>query len=123
GLGREVWSGNALRPKRTVGMFYFLTNRAPNAPIYDNTKLLAASPKSPQYGPYGSSHWWGEPWLGYYQSDDPAVIRKHMAMLANAGVDVIVFDNTNGPTYPDVYIPLCQVLEAMKAEGLRAPQI
>ena len=123
GLGRQVWAGTKLRENRTVGMFYFLTNRAPNAPIYDITKLLAADPKNPKYGPYGSSHWWGEPWLGYYQSDDPAVIRKHMAMLSNAGVDVLVFDNTNGPTYPDVYIPLCKVLEEMKAQGLKAPQI
>src|SRR5579862_3132600 len=125
GLGREVTAENAsnLRPNRTVGIFYFLSNRAPNAPIYDVTNLLAADPKNPRYGPYGSSHWWGEPWLGYYQSDDESVIRKHMGMLANAGVVVLVFDNTNGPTYPDVYLPLCRVLEEMKQEGMKAPQI
>ena len=125
GLGREVWVGHdtRLRPNRTVGMFYFLSNHAPNAPIYDVTKLLASDPKNPKYGPYGSAHWWGEPWFGYYQSDDEAVIRKHMGMLANAGVDVLVFDNTNGPTYPDVYIPLCKVLEGMRANGLSTPQI
>ena len=126
GLGRPVYQGHDTsypRPNRTVGMFYFLTNHAPNAPIYDNTKIIAANPANPQYGPYGSAHWWGEPWLGYYQSNDPAVIRKHMEMLANAGVDVVVFDNTNGPTYPDVYLPLCDVLETMRGQGIRTPQI
>ena len=126
GLGRPVVTGSTpsgLRPNKTVGIFYFLANRAPGAPIYDITKILAADPKTPKYGPPGSNHWWGEPWLGYYQSDDKAVIRKHMQMLSDAGVDVIVFDNTNGPTYPDVYIPLCEVLEQMRAQGNRTPQI
>jgi hypothetical protein len=104
-------------------MFYFLANHVPGAPIYDITKLLAENPDHPAYGPYGTGHWWGEPWFGYYQSDDPWVIRKHMQMLANAGVDVLIFDNTNGPTYPDVYLPLCQVLEQMKSEGVKGPQI
>jgi hypothetical protein len=109
--------------KRTVGMFYFLANHVPNAPIYDVTKILQANPLNPAFGPFLTAHWWGEPWFGYYQSEDPWVIRKHMQMLANAGVDVILFDNTNGPTYPDVYIPLCQVLETMKKEGVNGPKI
>jgi hypothetical protein len=126
GLGRAVYQGKDVaypRPDRTVGIFYFLANHVPNGPIYDNTKIIAANPTNPQYGPYGAAHWWGEPWLGYYQSNDPTVIRKHMEMLSNAGVDVIVFDNTNGPTYPDVYLPLCQILETMRGQGIRTPQI
>ena len=124
-LGRAVQSpaDPAPRPDRKVGMFYFIANRAPGAPIYDNTAILAQNPQNPAYGPMYTNHWWGQPWFGYYQSDDPFVIRKHMQMLADAGVDFIVFDNTNGPTYPEVYIPLCKVLEEMKAEGDPAPQI
>jgi len=126
GLGRPVSSAVSHRapaPNKTVGMFYFLANHVPGAQIYDNTNLLAADPAHPAFGPYGSAHWWGEPWFGYYQSDDPAVIRKHMQMLSDAGIDVLIFDNTNGPTYPDVYIPLCKVLEEMKAQGNRIPKI
>ena len=126
GLGRAVPTAMKTgppRPGKTVGIFYFLANHVPKAPVYDNTQLLAANPLDPQYGPYGSPHWWGQPWLGYYQSDDPSVIRTHMAMLAEAGVDVLIFDNTNGPTYPDVYLPICRVLEQMKSEGVKAPQI
>ena len=104
-------------------MFYFLANRVPNGAIYDNTVLLHQNPADPAYGPMYSGHWWGKPWFGYYQSDDPYVIRKHMQMLADAGVDFLVFDNTNGPTYPDVYVPLCKVLEQMKADGDPFPKI
>jgi hypothetical protein len=126
GLGRAVTMGkpgDGLRRDRTVGMFYFLANHVPGAPVYDITKILTENPLNPHYGPFGSAHWWGEPWFGYYQSDDRAVIRKHMQMLADAGVDVIIFDNTNGPTYPDVYIPLCEVVEEMRAQGNPTPQI
>jgi hypothetical protein len=123
GLGRSLKTGDGLRSGKTVGVFYFLANNVPGAPVYDITKILAANPKSPTYGPPLTGHWWGEPWLGYYLSDDPAVIRKHMQMLTDAGVDVIVFDNTNGPTYPDVYIPLCKVLAEMRAKGNKTPQI
>lgn len=113
------------RADRTVGVFYFLWHREPNYPIYDITQLLAANPANPQYGPVTAWHWWGQPWLGYYQADDPAVIRKHMQMLANAGVDVIVCDSTNGApyTYPIVREAVCTVLTQMRAEGLATPKI
>ena len=126
GLGRAVSTATTIGPPRankTVAVFYFLANHVRNVPVYDNTQLLAANPLDPQYGPINSPHWWSEPWLGYYQSDDPSVIRTHMAMLADAGVDVLIFDNTNGPTYPDVYLNICRVLEQMKSEGVKAPQI
>ena len=126
GLGRSVIAGGpegALHPNRTVGVFYFIANHVPNGTVYDITKLIAANPGDPQYGPVGAPEWWSRPWFGYYQSNDEAVIRKHLQMLADAGVDVIVFDNTNGPTYPDVYLPLCRVMEKMRSEGNPTPKI
>jgi len=41
-------------------------------------------------------HHWNEPLFGCYDTDDRWVLRKHAEMLANAGMDVIIFDNTNG---------------------------
>jgi hypothetical protein len=38
---------------------------------------------------------WGEPELGYYRSDDVAVIRKHAAWMSSAGVDFIFLDWSN----------------------------
>lgn len=38
---------------------------------------------------------WGEPELGFYRSDDPAVIRRHAEWIAGAGVDFIFLDWSN----------------------------
>ncbi len=111
------------RMNRTVGIFYFLSNNTPNFPLYDISQLLAANPANPAYGPVNLPHWWGQPVLGHYASADPAVLRKHMQMLSDAGVDVLIFDATNGLTYPDVYIPLFNVMRTMRGEGLKTPQI
>jgi len=48
-----------------------------------------------------------------------------MQMLANAGVDVVIFDNTNGApwTYPITREAICKVLTAMRAEGNKTPSI
>jgi hypothetical protein len=81
---------------------------------------LAAVVPSPRYAPipprerlvgiaYSTWHrdrdWkgvWGTPQLGFYRSDDRAVIRKHAEWLADAGVDFIWIDWSNDLNYdPD----------------------
>ncbi len=43
-------------------------------------------------------HWWDEPDLGYYcLGDSPDVIRKHLTMLRDAGIDFLAVDITNHP--------------------------
>lgn len=126
GLGRRVPTYEdvgAPRHGKTVGIFYFLWLGSHGRELYDITKILAANPESPEYGPRGKFHFWGEPLFGYYLSDDAWVIRKHAQMLADAGVDVLFFDVTNGFTYDEVVHTLCEVLSAMRAEGLATPQI
>ncbi|MDF2440383.1 MAG: hypothetical protein JWN98_1367 [Abditibacteriota bacterium] len=125
-LGRRmptVREAGAPRQEKTVGIFYFLWQERPNDTVFDLTKLLAANPGNPQYGGSGQFHWWGEPLFGYYLASDPFVIRKHAQMLSDAGVDVIVFDNTNGLTYPESYLPICRVFMQMRAQGIKTPQI
>ena len=124
-LGRTLPDNSQVgnpRADKTVGIFCFMQNNLPGMTVYDNTQLLAANPgKAP--GPANTVHWWGQPWLGYYISTDPAVIRKHVQMLTDAGVDVMIYDNTNGPTYPDVREAICKVLTQMRSEGIKTPQI
>lgn len=60
--------------------------------IYNITEILAGNG---QWGPENAFHFWGEPAVGYYRSDDKSVIRTHMTQLAEAGVDFIIIDNTN----------------------------
>ena len=91
--------------------------------MYDNTKLTAANPYDPKYGPVTACHWWREPWFGYYINRDESVIRKHAQMLTDAGIDVMIFDNTNGPTYPDDYQAICRVFTEMRKAGMTTPQI
>ena len=125
GLGRSLPGAEITGPprgNRFVGIFYFLWLEGQN-PVYDLTKLLAANPANPAYGPKQAFHFWGQPLFGYYRSDDPWVIRKHGQMLADAGVDVVVFDVTNALTYDHNVIAVCKVFSEMRRQGLRTPQI
>jgi hypothetical protein len=125
GLGRplpsQATTGPA-KPDHTVGIFYFLWNEG-QGPVHDLTKIVAANPEQPAYGPVSSFHHWGEPLFGYYKQDDRYVLRKHMQMLADAGVDVLLLDVTNALTYDSVRDALLGVLDEMKASGQRAPEI
>ncbi|HWS00298.1 MAG TPA: hypothetical protein VN249_06750 [Prolixibacteraceae bacterium] len=124
-LGRKLPSFEECGPvkkDRFVGMFYFMTHTSPGGKgPFDVTKIMKASPENPQWGEGG--HFWGEPETGYYLSYEKWMIRRHAQMLADAGVDVIIFDVTNDRTYPDVYIPVCEVFSEMRAMGEKTPQI
>ncbi len=118
------------RPDKFVGVFYFLWmgQHGTDGP-YDITRILARDPQamknpaSPLWGPSHHYHYWGEPLFGYYLSDDRWVLRKHGQMLADAGVDVIIFDVTNQVTYKKVYTALCEVFTQVRKQGGQTPQI
>ncbi len=135
-LGRKLPLREEVGPPqsdRFVGIFYFLThqqyNQKPGGGPYDISKiyvvdpLAAKKPNSPLWGPIGSVHYWGEPLYGYYQSTDPWVLRRHASLLADAGIDTLIFDTTNAVTYPHVYTKLCEVFRQVRQEGGRTPQI
>jgi hypothetical protein len=116
------------RPGRFVGIFYFLTH-APGGHMPNNiAKILAqdpgvlSKPNSPLWGPRGP-YYWGEPLYGYYHSMDPWVLRRHANLLADAGIDTVIFDTTNRVTYRDVYMKICEVWTQVRKEGGRTPQI
>jgi hypothetical protein len=122
GLGRALPTHDEvgdLRANRTVGIFYFQWLGAHGKELHDLSKILAANPTDPQFGPSHAFHHWGEPLFGYYLSDDEAVIRKHTQMLVDAGVDMVILDVTNSVTYDDVYPKLCAVWDAMRRQGNR----
>ncbi|MCX7007678.1 MAG: hypothetical protein NTY53_10605 [Kiritimatiellaeota bacterium] len=120
----------APKPNRTVGIFYFLWHQsfAKYGP-FDVSKILAAhpdallKPEGAGWGPPGVPHYWGEPLFGYYRNDDAWVLRKHAQMLANAGVDTLIFDTTNAQIYRDEFLKLCEVFAQARRDGVRAPQI
>ena len=112
------------REGKFTGIFYFLWlgSHGTRGP-YDITKLLADNPENPQYGPQGAFHHWGESELGYYLSDSEYVIRKHVQMLTNADIDTLIFDVTNGYTYTENYMKLCEILIDIRKSGSPTPRI
>ena len=123
-LGRSLPGPEEAGPPkegRWVGIFYFLWHNEPGARSpsgegpYDISRILAKDPDalnkpaSPLWGGIGTSHYWGEPLYGYYRSTDPWVLRRHAQLLADAGIDTLIFDTTNARSYPDVYFKLCEV--------------
>lgn len=112
----------APRKEKFVGIFYFLWLEG-KGEVFDITKLRAANPAAPAYGPAKAFHFWGEPLFGYYRADDEFVIRKHAQMLTDAGVDVIFFDVTNAQIYEQICQAIFRVFGKMRKEGQRTPQI
>lgn len=55
----------------------------------------AATGSSPAWGPLHAFHYWAEPAVGYYRSDNTDVIRTHMQQLYTAYIDFLIIDHTN----------------------------
>lgn len=131
-LGRVTTSSGATSQKQ-VGIFYFLWQgvHGTGGP-YDNTKIVAEHPDAilseenwlaSGGGGLYEHHFWGEPLLGYYTSQDTWVMRKHLQMLTDAGVDFIVLDTTNASTYADRVKDLIAVWYEYLIQGWDVPQI
>jgi len=146
-LGRQTPTAAQTRPARAgrfVGVFYFLTHGSrayfdqPGVALdygtygddprtlRDNTQIIAASGGSPltksEAWKDGGTYWWGQPAVGYFLADDPWVARKNLQMLADAGVDTLIFDVTNAPQYSAAYTNVLDTAEQMRREGSPTPQ-
>ena len=125
-LGRSLPGYAECGPRkenRFVGMFYFVThnnNGAKEGP-YNVTEILAADPVNPRWG--GGTNYWGEPETGYYIMKEEWMISRHARQMVDAGVDVIILDNTNDRIYKDVFVFIADVFRKMRAEGEKTPQI
>ncbi len=131
-LGRSLPTGAQAGPPRAhreLGIFYFLWlgRSEANAGPYDITKILAQDPDalqkpdSPLWGGLYGFHHWGEPLWGYYNNADPAILRKHAQMLSDAGVDMLLFDASNGYNYPEVVNALARVYRELQSQGQKVP--
>jgi hypothetical protein len=120
------------RAGKFVGLFYWTWHTElskGNAP-YNTTEYLSRDPGAKEdylnpIWPKKNSPWfWSEPLFGYYLNTDEWVLRKHAEMLADAAIDVIVFDCTNGNfTWQQSYMKLCEVFSRARRDGVRTPQI
>lgn len=128
-LGRCVASAGLSAPRaKKVGIFYWTWHQNRKGPVLDNSKLLAEDPtlpQRPQDPKWGlrKTHYWGEPAFGYYATTDAWVLRRHAQLLSAAGVDVVVFDATNGTlTWMDSLRTLMRTWGDMRAKGESTPQ-
>lgn len=134
GLGRTGTTNvNKSDKKRYVGIFYWTWHLELNgAGPFNINEITTAYPDAknnynhPIWQQYKTSgyYWWNQPIYGYYMEDDDYVLRKQAELLADAGVDFVVFDCTNGSfTWKSAYENLLKVwLEASK-DGVAVPKI
>lgn len=134
GLGR-VSLTNAevgdLREDRTLAMFYWTwhgSNRGGEP--FNNQEFLEAHPEA--LNDYNYSEWpvsghefyWNQPIYGYYKTTDSWVLRKQAELLANAGVDTIFTDNTNGTyTWRESYTKLYETWSDAMDDGVKTPKV
>ena len=118
--------------QREVGMMYWLrsSTEKPITTARIPSEIIAANPDAyddfyHEAWPEGATeYYWNEPLFGYYTMSDYWVIRRHAIMLANAGVDVIFFDCSNGTASGgQVLNLLCEAYADAKADGIRVPKI
>ncbi|MBQ7699744.1 MAG: hypothetical protein IJT49_05325 [Clostridia bacterium] len=128
--GREILTSQTKPNGTKVGMFYFLwhEDKYNRYQLYDHTASylnggIDALWNTMTSGSLGFAHYWAEPYFGYYSSNDEWVIRKHGAMLSEAGVDFIFFDATNGLLYNKNYEAVLRVWAKMRGEGLKTPDV
>jgi len=135
-LGRKLAGSSEVgetKKDRHVGLFYFLWMGEHGATgPYDNSAIVKETPdaiKSEKNwikaggGPQGAHHFWGEPLFGYYLSSDQWVMRKHLQMLTDAGVDFIAFDTTNAVTYDSRVKDIIEVWYEYFEMGVDVPKL
>ncbi|MBR3839026.1 MAG: hypothetical protein IKJ75_04820 [Clostridia bacterium] len=137
GLGRTVdcnaqTGDSAGKQDKLVGMFYWTwhdTVYKDHKPI-NITSVMKEHPQiqndynNPIWDNYKGFYFWNEPLYGYYARTDKYVLRKHAEMLANAGIDFILFDCTNADAvWEYAYTALLEVWSDAKAQGVQVPKV
>ncbi|MCR5056527.1 MAG: hypothetical protein K6B54_06415 [Clostridia bacterium] len=132
GLGRSgvTYSEAGNKNNKKVGIFYWTWhyNFAGRKPL-NVQKILNQYPEAAN--DYNHKAWnkddgpyfWNEPIWGYY-SIDRYVMREQAELLADAGVDFVLFDCTNQDlVWEKCYMVLLEVWEEARQDGVKTPQI
>lgn len=137
GLGRNLSlykTVGAKRSDRFVGMFYWIWHypwTADTTPIIPE-EILEKYPEAindfshPAWNNTydGRPHFWGRPLYGFYTNTDEYVLRKHAELLADADIDTVIFDATNGTqVFTDGYEALLRVWSEARECGIRTPDV
>lgn len=137
GLGRTLSDAQDVggrRQDRFVGVFYWtwhyrwVHDHEPitTGSVLDKYPEAVNDWEHPAWGNTydGRPYFWDEPLYGFYTSTDRYVLRKHAELLADADVDVVIFDTTNGTLlFEPAAGPLLEVWSEAKADGVDVPQV
>lgn len=137
GLGRTLSSygqTGAQKKDKFVGMFYWTWHypwTSDTVPVTTGS-VLNIFPEAVNDWEHpawnntyeGRPHFWDEPLFGFYTNKDEYVLRKHAELLADADIDVVIFDATNGTqVFTEGYEALLKVWSEARADGVDAPDI
>lgn len=136
-LGRKVRDHSAAPAKKKdkfVAMFYWTWHQGNDDTSYgikNITEIVRKHPdamKDYHHPAWGTKRpgffYWEQPLLGYYKTTDRWVLRKHAEMLADAGVDAVFFDCTNGSlTWQESYQALMETWDQARKDGVKVPKI
>ena len=125
-----IWKSPEKPSEKLVGLFYFLWlgEHGRHRP-YDVSRITKDDPDaghktdSDVWGGIGTYHHWGEPLYGYYYSDDEWVVRRHMKLITQAGVDFLFFDTTNAVIYEHNARLVLSVLDEYRKAGWNVPKV
>lgn len=129
-LGRTLYSYSDvgdMKEDRYVGINFYLTT--------DGTGSQSAKPMDPyeanntavieKYGVnakalnYGDAiHYWAEPEIGFYNQREPWALEHQLRLLANAGIDFIYIDGSNGIVYEEAFKNLLDCIVKLKSQGI-----
>lgn len=136
-LGRKVRSSADAPSKRDgkfVAMFFWTWHQGNDDTTYQVRNISQIIRRHPEalkdynHPAWGSKKpgffFWEEPLFGYYKTTDKWVLRKQAELLADAGVDAVFFDCTNGSlTWKESYEALLETWDKAQKDGVDVPKI
>lgn len=133
-LGRTVGRYDRAGKDKQVFMFYWTWHErhdAAGTEVKNNTEIIRQYPEAmldanhPAWTKKATgNYFWGEPLFGYYRTTDTWVLRKHAELLADAKVDGVFFDCTNGTfTWDASTDSLCHAWDQAQKDGVNVPKI
>lgn len=131
---REYRDAGEKKKDKFIAMFYWTWHQGDDDTTYqvkNNTEIVRKYPeamKDYHHPAWGTKQpgffFWEQPLLGYYKTTDTWVLRKHAEMLADAGVDAVFFDCTNGSiTWKESYEALMKTWDLAQKDGVNVPKI
>ena len=127
-LGRSFGEASVAESDKDVGMFYFIWHGNHTSEIYNIEELKKNNSSelwdvSSTTYPTGSYYYWAEPLYGYYRSDDPWVVMRHLELFTMSGIDYLALDLTNVSLYETECYVLFNTIVALQQQGWEVPKI